>query len=290
MKNKNEISDNGHDAGYIKLFRSLESNPVFENANALKVFIWCLMRATYTPREVRFHGDTISLLPGQFISGRFAGARACNMSPSTFRNQIHFLRTMQILDSEADNKKTIFTVINWARYQGEGSPEDSKEDNERTTKGHKQEGKKERKRYTVDTLELHIPGNGVDHAIGSSSEMDSGNGAGSKHLAIRIYEHYATRVRVGARVDAIRNIARLLKSHSPEDLNACIDRYAGNGMPKDSQYRIQANNFFGKAARFQDYMPEGAGAAMLTDDAQAEPALTETQRYFLKLENESGTK
>ena len=61
-------------------------------------------------------------------------------------------------------------------------------------------------------------------------------------------------VRAGARTDAIRSIAKLLKTYQPELLLGCIDRYAGNGMNRDPTYRFQANNFFGRAEHFKDYL------------------------------------
>jgi hypothetical protein len=131
--------------GYVKLHRQLVNSSVFENPLALKVFIWALLRATYKTRAVRFGGQDITLVPGQFISGRFAGAEACHMPASTFRNQIARLRRLEILDTLSDNKKTIFTVANWTRYQGLADVENSTTDSQWTTGGHKQEGKNERK-------------------------------------------------------------------------------------------------------------------------------------------------
>jgi hypothetical protein len=131
--------------GYVKIHRQLEESNVFENPLTFKVFMWCLMRANYTTRDIRLHGENVTLRPGQFISGRFAGARACHMKPSTFRNQINALLFMGTIALKSDNKKTIFTVLNWARFQCEAS----EQDNGRTTKGHRQEGKKERKKRGV---------------------------------------------------------------------------------------------------------------------------------------------
>ena len=36
---------------YIKLFRKLLESPIFENEIALKVWIWCLLKATHKERE-----------------------------------------------------------------------------------------------------------------------------------------------------------------------------------------------------------------------------------------------
>jgi hypothetical protein len=120
------------EGGYIKLYRRILENPVFENPRTLQVFLWALCRANYTARTVRFGGENITLRAGQFIAGRFTGAEACHMPPSTFRNQLAFLHAAGMLDSKSDNRKTVFTVVNWARFQGEGFREDSKPDNRRT--------------------------------------------------------------------------------------------------------------------------------------------------------------
>ena len=39
-----------HSAGYIKLYRKVLDSPVFADAGLLKVFLWCLMRASNTRR------------------------------------------------------------------------------------------------------------------------------------------------------------------------------------------------------------------------------------------------
>ena len=36
--------------GYVKLYRKLLDSPVFANEGLLKVWMWCLLRASYTRR------------------------------------------------------------------------------------------------------------------------------------------------------------------------------------------------------------------------------------------------
>ncbi len=82
-------------------------------------------------------------------------------------------------------------------------------------------------------------------------ETDS---TGVDKVAAEIYAHYSEKVRAGARADAIRSITKRLSEFSKEELLACIDRYSGNGMSKEKQFRVQANNFYGKAERFREYL------------------------------------
>lgn len=129
--------------GYFRVHRQLEQSNVFENPLTFKVFMWCLMRASYKVRTIRFHRENVMLQPGQFITGRFAGAEACHMKPSTFRNQLNTLRSMGSIALKSDRQKTIISVLNWTRFQLEASGKDNEKDNERTQTRRK-EGKRER--------------------------------------------------------------------------------------------------------------------------------------------------
>ena len=55
---------------YIKLFRKLLNSPIFENEKALKVWIWCLLKATHKEREQLVGKTIVYLEKGQFVTGR----------------------------------------------------------------------------------------------------------------------------------------------------------------------------------------------------------------------------
>jgi len=128
--------------GWIKLHRKSIDSTVFKNPHLWQVWTYCLMRANHKQANVFFNGSEILLQPGQFITGRYAGSVECNMKPSTFRNQIAKLKTLQKLDIKSDNKKSLITIKKWTYYQGLNNIEDSKTDSKRTTNGHRQEWKK----------------------------------------------------------------------------------------------------------------------------------------------------
>jgi hypothetical protein len=150
--------------GYVKLHRQLLDSEVWENPRMLKVFIWALLRANYTERAVRFSGEDIILGPGQFISGRFTGAGECGLPPSTFVDQISRLDEMGMLQTASDNRKTVFTVVNWARYQGQPEKSDSQ-----PTTGRKLADTDKKRRTKVDTnrkptelIDSHLFANLID--------------------------------------------------------------------------------------------------------------------------------
>jgi hypothetical protein len=73
--------------------------------------------------------------PGQFITGRFEGARECHMKPSTFWYQLSLLRRLGNLDIQSDNRNSLVTVIKWLQYQSTSEKSDSDFDNQLTASG-----------------------------------------------------------------------------------------------------------------------------------------------------------
>lgn len=84
-----------------------------------------------------------------------------------------------------------------------------------------------------------------------------------------IYERYKTTVRAGAKQDAIKSIKKRLGEYTADELLAAVERYSAKCAKNktEEQYRVQANNFFGMAERFRDY---------LTDEVPARPVPQQT--------------
>lgn len=74
-----------------------------------------------------------------------------------------------------------------------------------------------------------------------------------------VYEVYKKEIKGGARVDAIKNIQKLLRAGiKKEDLLARIKaykQYIVKNKKTDPEYFIQANNFFGKKERWKEFEP-----------------------------------
>jgi hypothetical protein len=77
----------------------------------------------------------VEIFPGQFIYGRNSAAKELRMKLSTVRNRIEKLKNIGNLDIKKDNQYSTISIVNWDIYQSEEKKEDSKEDNQRTTKG-----------------------------------------------------------------------------------------------------------------------------------------------------------
>jgi biotin operon repressor len=115
------------DRAWIKIFRKLIDSRVFFNEGVLKVWIWCLCRASFKERFVSVtigRGSTeVRLQPGQFIYGRKTAAEKLGMSESTVNDRMQKLARMGNIDIQPNTNFSIVTVCNWATYQDDVSTE-----------------------------------------------------------------------------------------------------------------------------------------------------------------------
>ena len=103
--------------GYIKLHRQLIESPVFQNEKLLKVWIWCLLKASHTAHEEIVGLQKVYLEPGQFVFGSIKGAEAVGMPRTTFTRCLDALKKFEMLDIKTNNKFSIATVENWGKFQ-----------------------------------------------------------------------------------------------------------------------------------------------------------------------------
>jgi hypothetical protein len=134
--------------GWIKLHRRSLDSLVFRREKLWKVWSFCLMRASHKGGYKFFYeGRERRLKAGQFVTGRISGAQDCDMSQSTFRNQLETLKNLKCIDMESDNKMTVVTIINWGKYQKGNSKKDSK----RTSDEHRRDNDGTMHGYRMNT-------------------------------------------------------------------------------------------------------------------------------------------
>jgi len=121
-------------SGWIKLHRKLLENPIFNNPDLLRVWIWCLLKANHTDFTQMVGLQEINLKEGQFITGRFTGSGELNINPSTFYKYLKTLEKLQMISLKSNNKMTIVTIENWRKYQFEDDESYQQNNNKVTTK------------------------------------------------------------------------------------------------------------------------------------------------------------
>jgi hypothetical protein len=120
------------------------------------------MKATHSqiwiPVKTGVGSTEVELMPGQFIFGRFEGAKELKMKPSSVRNRMEKLKNIGNLDIQPDTHFSIISINNWGTYQhmdnGTGQATGQPEDNHRTTTGQPQDTNKNVKNVKNDKNKL----------------------------------------------------------------------------------------------------------------------------------------
>ncbi|MCP3028789.1 DnaD domain-containing protein [Halobacillus sp. A5] len=103
--------------GWLKLHRKILHSEIFDNEKMLKIFIYCLTKASHKNTESRVGRQKVQLEPGQFIFGRKKAASELNMNESTVRDYLKMLKEDDVITIHSTNKYSVITVENWAIYQ-----------------------------------------------------------------------------------------------------------------------------------------------------------------------------
>lgn len=104
---------------WLKLNRSILTSNVFDNPKLLKVWIWCLCKASHKERDQLVGRQVEHLKEGQFIFGRKSASEELGMPESSVYNYFTQLKQMGNINIKSNNKYSVVTVRNWRFYQCE---------------------------------------------------------------------------------------------------------------------------------------------------------------------------
>lgn len=158
-------------AGWVKLHRCLINKPIFDNANLLKVWVWCLSKATHSEHDQLVGLQVVKLIPGQFIFGRLKASEDLKMPPSTVWRLINFLKKNESLDIKTNNKYSLVTINNWESYQSDENKMDTKTDIKRTTDGQQMDTNKNVKNVKNNISTNYSDNNELNESVKSFIEM-----------------------------------------------------------------------------------------------------------------------
>lgn len=107
--------------GYIKIHRQILESSVFANANALKIWLWCLLRASYKPRFVSIKigkgSSTIKIESGEFIFGRFSAEEDLCIDGSTIYKWVKKFQSEGMITLQSNSHYTRVSICKWDEYQ-----------------------------------------------------------------------------------------------------------------------------------------------------------------------------
>lgn len=116
--------------GWISLHRKIQDSFVWLDANQLKLWLYCLMKARHKGGEFAFNGEMVKLDEGQFITGMHVLDHDFNngvkpsqkISGRTLMRWLHLFDERQMLSIKTTSKYSVISVVHWNEYQNVVKP------------------------------------------------------------------------------------------------------------------------------------------------------------------------
>jgi uncharacterized phage protein (TIGR02220 family) len=102
--------------GYLKLYRKMKEWPFYGNPQHVALWVHLLIEAQWEPVTVRWEGNTITLKPGQLITGRKRLARQTGCNESFIYRALKCYENEQQIKQQKGSKSSIITIVNWEYY------------------------------------------------------------------------------------------------------------------------------------------------------------------------------
>lgn len=141
-------------SGWVKIHRKILRSPIFDNANLLKVWVWCLCKATHEPRKNLVGNQLVELEAGQFVFGRKSAAEELRLSESSAYRYMQILQKLEMLNIKTNNKFSVVTVMKWDICQGRGDVDKQQVDSSGTTTEHQMNNKRTTSEHKQECKEL----------------------------------------------------------------------------------------------------------------------------------------
>lgn len=111
--------------GYIKLYRKTMESPIWQDPYYLKLWMYCLMKASHREHKQLIGNQLVDLKPGEFVTGRNALADDLNngMKPKQKQSEISWWRYLNnleqwgMLNIKKTNKYSVISISKWCEYQ-----------------------------------------------------------------------------------------------------------------------------------------------------------------------------
>lgn len=122
--------------GYLKLYRQIVDSEIFASPNGLKIWIWCLCKASYKEKHMTIQigrGESIVKLEvGSFLFGRFKAEQELDLSGSMIYRWIKRLEDLGMIKIISNSHYSIITICNWETYQENNSESEQPLNSQRT--------------------------------------------------------------------------------------------------------------------------------------------------------------
>ena len=150
--------------GWVKIHRDLLDNELWSDKPFTKGQAWIdlLLLANHRDKNALLGNCTELVERGSLITSELKLMERWGWGRKKVKLFLNFLESQKMIERNANNKRTAITIVNYGFYQdcdlekeqqknSKGTAKEQRRDSTGTAKGHKQEGKKERRKEYIDT-------------------------------------------------------------------------------------------------------------------------------------------
>jgi hypothetical protein len=112
--------------GWIRLDRAIQDNFLWQEPEALKLWLYLLMAASLTDKATAFNGQMLNIKRGQLVFGLNAASARLNISIRRLRKYLNWFENDDMIDKQITNKFSIISITNYSQYQDTGKQPSSK--------------------------------------------------------------------------------------------------------------------------------------------------------------------
>lgn len=103
--------------GWIKLERSLTEHWIWQEPEALKLWIALLLAANFATKTKSFNGSIVEIKRGQLVYGRHAFSAKLGISEAKLRRLIKLFINDSMISQQKTNKYSIISITCYEKYQ-----------------------------------------------------------------------------------------------------------------------------------------------------------------------------
>lgn len=116
--------------GWIKLHRKIQDHPLYYAEPLTKMGAWIdmLLLANHAPKTIYVRGNEVVINRGQFAYSEMTLSAKWGWSRNKLRRFLNRLETIQQIEQQKNSILSLYTVINYDEYQGDGTENDTTDD------------------------------------------------------------------------------------------------------------------------------------------------------------------
>ena len=110
-------SEENYKAGWIKIFRSVKTHWIWQDAEYFRLWVDFLIRANHAENKILIDSNLVNIQKGEFITSLKKLAKESKCSLGRIRRFLEILKNDSMIELKTTHKYTQITVCNYESYQ-----------------------------------------------------------------------------------------------------------------------------------------------------------------------------